>query len=263
MSIIYRPKGRAVEYSHLAINHYVGCSHGCGYCYVPAVTKNYRFHAEQSVRKDVLYQLRREAPNYAGSNERVLLSFTCDPYQPLDDTEQITRKVLEILRKNNIPFQILTKGGTRAGRDFELYGPHDVFATTLTFLDEQDSRREEPNAAIPRSRILALEMAKQKGIETWASLEPVIDVNQSLEIIRHTHQFVDHFKIGKLNYNERARDINWRKFGIKAIELCRDCETDYYIKEDLAIYLDGITFHSVDKRKVNRPPEKRRKTSLF
>ena len=182
------------------------------------------------MRKDVLYQLRREAPNFAETNERVLLSFACDPYQPLDDTEQITRKVIEILRENDVPFQVLTKGGTRACRDFELYGPDDMFAATLTFLNEQDSRIEEPNAAIPRSRILALEMAKQKGIKTWVSLEPVLDVKQSLEIIRQTHQFIDHYKIGKLNYDERARDVNWRKFGIKAIELCRECETDYYIK---------------------------------
>jgi len=263
MSIIYRPKGKAAEYSHLAINHYVGCGHGCKYCYCPAVTRNYEFHSRQSVRKDVLYRLRREAPNFAGTNERVLLSFACDPYQPLDDAEQITRKVIEILRENDVPFQVLTKGGTRACRDFELYGPDDMFAATLTFLDERDSRREEPNAAIPRSRILALELAKQRGIETWASLEPVIDVKQSLEIIRQTHQLVDHYKIGKLNYDKRARDVNWRKFGIMAIELCRECGTDYYIKEDLAMYLDGIRFHSIDKRKVNGPPDKQHKTSLF
>lgn len=254
MSIIYEPSGRAAEYSHLAINHYTGCGHGCRYCYVPAATKNNNFHEQQSVRRNVLRQLRREAPKYAGSDKRVLLSFATDPYQPLDETEQVTRKVIELLREFDIPFQILTKGGTRACRDFDLYGPNDLFGVTLTFLNEQDSRKEEPNAAIPHSRILALEMAKKLGIETWVSLEPVIDPKQTLEIIRQTHHTVDHFKIGKLNYDERAREINWRKFGIAAIELCREFETDYYIKKDLAMYLDGITFHNVDKRTVNRAP---------
>ncbi|MHC4397792.1 MAG: SPL family radical SAM protein [Planctomycetota bacterium] len=266
MPIIYKPSGRAAEYSHLAINHYIGCGHGCRYCYGPAATKIKKndFHKKQSVRKDVLRKLRREAPKYAGTDKRVLLSFITDPYQPLDETEQVTRKVIELLREFDIPFQILTKGGTRACRDFDLYGTHDLFSTTLTFLNEQESRREEPNAAIPRSRILALEMAKKLGIETWVSLEPVIDTKQTLEIIRQTHRFVDHYKIGKLNYDPRARDINWRKFGIAAIELCRDCKTDYYIKDDLAMYLDGIAFHNVDKRTVNRAPgEKRRKTTLF
>jgi len=38
MGIIYRPTGRAEEYSFLAINHYRGCGHECEYCYVPDVT---------------------------------------------------------------------------------------------------------------------------------------------------------------------------------------------------------------------------------
>ena len=253
MSVIYRPQGRAAEYSHLAINHYVGCSHGCTYCYVPAITRNPDFHTKQSIRKDVLYKLRREAPNFAGMNERILLCFACDPYQPLDDELQITRKVIEILKANNIPFQVLTKAGTRAARDFDLYGPNDVFAVTLTFLNDTKSKQFEPNAAIPRSRILSLEMAKQYGFETWVSLEPVIEPDESLEIIRQTHQFVDLYKIGKMNHVPAiANNINWRTFGKKAIQLCRECEVNYYIKADLAQYLDGITFCNTDNRKIKK-----------
>lgn len=250
MGIIYRPAGRAAEYSHLAANLYVGCSHSCMYCYVPDVMHNNNFFTKQTVRKDVLYQLQREAPNFAGTDERVLLCFTCDPYQPLDDTEQITRKAIEILRDNDVPFQVLTKGGMRAARDFDLYGSCDVFGTTLTFLDPQKSKLHEPNAALPAERIEAIEKAKSEGIETWVSLEPVIDARQSLEIIRQTHQIVDHYKIGILNHV--ASNINWRKFGIQAVNLCREFETDYYIKKDLAKHLDGIPFYNTDRRRVKR-----------
>ena len=31
MSIIYEPRGKAREYSELAVNLYTGCSHGCRY----------------------------------------------------------------------------------------------------------------------------------------------------------------------------------------------------------------------------------------
>ncbi len=253
MGVIYRPAGRAGEFSHLAANLYVGCSHGCMYCYVPDYTHNNEFHTKQSVRKDVIYQLRREAPNFTGTDEQVLLCFTCDPYQPLDDTEQITRQAIKILRANDVPFQVLTKGGIRATRDFDLYGPYDTFGTTLTLLDDDKSRLHEPRAALPQERIAAIKLAKEKGIETFVSLEPVVEPAASLEIIHQTRTFVDHFRIGKLNHVDTGITAqSWRRFGIAAIQLCRDLGVDYYIKADLAKYLDGIHFFNTDKRKVKR-----------
>lgn len=250
MGIIYRPSGRAQEYSFLAINHYVGCGHGCEYCYVPDTTRNDKFFTEQSVRKNVLEQLRKEAPKFAGTEERVLLCFTCDPYQPLDAETRTTREVIMILREFDIPFQVLTKGGTWAVRDFKHYGEHDAFGTTMTFLDEKKSRKHEPHAALPQDRIDAIKAAKKAGIETFVSLEPVMDDKQSLEIIRQTYEFVDVFRIGKLNH--KSSGIDWRRFGREAIELCRELQTGYYIKHDLAQRLDGISFCSIDKRKVKR-----------
>lgn len=262
MGIIYRPTGRAEDYSFLAVNHYRGCGHGCEYCYVPATTRNEKFFTEQSVRKGVLEQLRKEAPKFAGTNERVLLCFSCDPYQVLDAETRTTREVIKILREHDIPFQILTKGGTWAVRDFKFYGPNDLFGTTMTFLVEKKSRKYEPHAALPQDRFNAIREAKKAGIETFVSLEPVIDEKQTLEIIRQTQEFVDLFRIGKLNHE--SSDIDWRKFGKKAIELCRAWGTDYYIKHDLAQYLSGISFCNVDERKVKRKVKvENRNQSLF
>jgi len=259
MSIIYRPDGRALEYAFLAANHYVGCGHGCYYCYVPAATRNTTFHTKQSVRPGVLGMLRKEASKYRDTDCRVLLCFSCDPYQPLDVHSKTTRDVIKILQAHNIPIQILTKGGARAQRDFDLYRSCDIFGTTLTTLTPSESHRTEPQAALPADRIETIKEAKNKGIETWVSLEPVLDAKQSLQIIRETHSFVDLFRIGKLNH--RASNINWRAFGKQAINLCRDFGTDYYIKADLATFLDGITFHNTDKRKIERP--KARNETLF
>lgn len=260
MGVIYRPTGRAGEYSHLAVNLYKGCYHGCTYCYGPAVTRKPNFHKVQSLREGVLKKLAKEAPKYAGTDERVLLCFACDPYQPIDSTVKATRAAIEILRANDIPFQILTKGGCRAIRDFDLYGPYDTFGTTLTFLEDEKSRRYEPRAPLPFDRIATIKFAKKKGIETWVSLEPVIETAASLEIIRQTHSFVDYFRIGKLNHaglffshiGTGLSAADWREFGIKAIKLCRDFGVDYYIKKDLAKYMDGVWFNNTDRRKIKR-----------
>jgi len=206
-----------------------------------------RNFSEPAVRPDIIGNLRREAPRYAWTDERVLLCFTCDPYQQLDEKEKITRSVIKILKENNIPFQVLTKGGMRAARDFDLYTSRDAFATTLTLLDEQRSKEIEPNAATPANRMEAIIKAHKAGIETWVSLEPVIDAGASLAIIAMTHEYVDLYKIGKMNH--RATSINWRDFGRKAIDLCHKLQKKYYIKDDLAAFLGGVEFTNTDTRR--------------
>ena len=252
MRVIYVPKGRALEYSLLAINHYKGCSHGCVYCYARKMMSTFTKEnfEEPTTRYGIIDNLIREAPRYAGTDKRVLLCFTCDPYQQLDEKEKLTRSVIEVLKFNDIPFQILTKGGLRAVRDFDLYKEGDAFATTLTYIDKVKSVAKKPGAALPAERIEAIRIAHERNIETWVSLEPVLDAEQSLEIIRMTSDFVDLFKIGKLNH--LYSEINWREFGIKAIELCRKLQKNYYVKNDLAEWLNGIQFTNVDTRRIEK-----------
>lgn len=249
MRAIYEPKGRALEYSLLACNLYGGCIHGCDYCYAPNVLQLNRevFHSpgQAKARKGILKALEKDAAKIKGTNKRVLLCFTCDPYQPLGIEKGLTREALEILNSNLIPFQILTKGGTRACRDFDLYGPNDAFATTLTGYSDS-----ELGAAEHLDRVLAIKTAHWKEIETWVSLEPVLDTIQSVLIIEHTHPYVDLYKIGKLNHRKNV--INWRAFGIEAIKLCEKYGVKYYIKDDLAKFLEGVPFQNTDTRIVGR-----------
>lgn len=255
MGVIYEPSGRAEEFAHLAVNLYVGCEHGCDYCFVPDfmhISKN-DFQVKVSVRQNVLHRLKLDAPNYAGTDKRVLLCFSCDPYQPFDDEKKTTREAIKILKANNIPFQILTKGGMRAARDFDLYGPDDLFGTTLTLLDKDKSEIHEWKAAPPEERIASLYAAKSRGIGTFVSCEPVFEPAVTLEIIRQTHTVVDQYRIGKMNHQKETVSAQaWRRFGIAAIQLCREFKMDYYIKADLAKYLDGVHFYNTDKRKVKR-----------
>ena len=236
MSIIYEPAGRAREYAALAANLYAGCGHGCTYCYAPMALRRDReqFHQQVQPRKNVMAQFRKDCLKYKGQDiPPVLLSFTTDPYQPIDEEYQLTRQGIQALHENGLAVEVLTKGGTRAVRDFDLLDGRDAFATTLTFLNHKDSEKWEPNAASPADRIKAMKEAYGRGIRVWASLEPVIDPEQSLEIIRLTHMFVDLFKVGKLNHHPLAASINWRDFGWKAKTLLDELDCNYYLKHDL------------------------------
>jgi DNA repair photolyase len=202
-SIIYRPGGHAGEYAVLATSPYRGCGHRCAYCYVPQITRQPRseFDAGAVPRKDYLRRLRADAEIYraAGITEQVMLSFSTDPYHPGDTT--LTRQTLEVLIEYGFGICCLSKGGTRALRDIDLYRPdRDAYAATLTSLDAAISAKWERHAAPPEDRIAALRQFHGAGIYTWVSLEPVLDVEASLAIIKTTHQFVDFYKLGRTNY---------------------------------------------------------------
>jgi len=249
-SLIYEPKGRAREYAALACNIYKGCDHRCIYCYAPSAThKSASDFAASSTRNDFLAKLEKEARKFSGVTGRILLCFTCDPYQHLDVRSGHTREAIRILKRHGFDVEVLTKGGRRALRDLDLFTAADAFATTLTLLDDDTSLEWEPNAAPPSDRIATIQEFHAAGIPTWVSLEPVLDPEVALEIIHQTCGFVDLYKVGKLNYHRRANEINWQRFVHDAIRALDDLgyvrNTDhdtlqagqFFIKHDLAAYL--------------------------
>ncbi len=241
-STIYQPRGKAGEYSRLAINLYKGCSHQCEYCYAPACTyKSKSDFSKPTPRVGILKKIENDACKLNEVNESgpVLLCFTCDPYQPIDDQYKLTRKTIEILHENNISVMILTKGGQRAERDFDLLSSDDWFGVTLTTLDYNESLKWEPGAETPDARINSLRIAHNKGIKTWVSLEPVLNPEIALEIIRLTHNIVDKYKVGPLNYHPHSKSIDWHKFAHNAKDLLVELNCDYYFKNDLRKWLSN------------------------
>lgn len=237
---IYAPAGQAGEYSPLATNPYRGCSHGCKYCYVPQVLHMDRaeFDRTATPRPGYLEGLKSDARKYqaAGITEQVMLSFTTDVYNPID--RSLTRPALEVLRDHGLGFCVLTKGGTRALADIDLYRPdRDAFASTLTSLDESFSLKWEPRAALPKSRIDALVAFHEAGIFNWVSLEPTLDVEASLQIIRETHEFVNLYKIGRVNYSGLTKTTDWKDYTLRMIDLCQNLGVQHYFKKDLQPYL--------------------------
>lgn len=239
---IYIPRGRAREYAPLALNLYAGCPHGCRYCYAPDVVRRDRveFHELAYTRPGILDTLARDlkSERELTMDHPVLLCFTSDPYHPGDTSA--TREAIIALHAYGHPVHILTKGGLRAGRDFDLLGVllQDALAATLTFTSSRDSQKWEPLAAPPEERLAMLERAHDRGITTWASLEPVIDPPQSLELIKFAAPFTDLFKVGTWNHDAQARTIDWANFGRRAIGDLEALGKPYYIKRDLYERLD-------------------------
>jgi len=188
-----------------------------------------------------LASLEKEA-EYA--SKQILLSFMSDPYQPAEKEYRKTRKALEILKLCACSVAILTKGGLLAMRDLDLFESWPdrrvKIGATLTFVSNEKSLARESGAALPDERFEMLKRFHENGIETWASIEPVIDPDESIAAIQKTLPFVDGYKIGKLNH--KKTDTDWRAFGEHAVRIVRSAKKKLYVKDDLRAEMKTFAF---------------------
>lgn len=243
--VIYRPAGEAGEYAPLATNPYKGCGHECLYCYVPSaihISRN-EFNEPGILRPGYMDRLRADlmrhrAANLTDDQRQIFITFSSDPWHPGPDSRW-TRTILVNLIEHGFSFCTLTKSGTAGLRDADLFRPQlDSFAATLTSLDERFSAKWERRAATPAQRIEGLKRFRERGVFTWVSLEPTLDVEASLEIVRATHGFVDLYKIGRANYlKEITRTTDWRDYTLRMIDLCQKLGARHYIKRSLQDHL--------------------------
>jgi DNA repair photolyase len=234
MKPIYKPKGRAADYGSLAINIYTGCNHGCTYCY--ARKMNGRFTPcndfdKPKPRPGIVEAVERQLlHDDTIDHTNVHLCFTCDPYPAGIDTEP-TREIIYLLYYHGFNgAQILTKVPSRAERDFDLLQSTGLYGCSLTWADDK-----EPGADPTSRRIESLYKARSLGVSTWASIEPVFHPIQVYAAIR-SYDFIDLFKIGKLNYEKSPLD--WAHFGRTAENLCQEYGRNYEIKSDLREIMD-------------------------
>ena len=233
MPVIYKAKGRAKEYCDLALNIYTGCTFGCTYCYAPLVARMKRkeFHKQAVPRKKILLQVAKEAPKHKG--QKVLLSFMSDPYPYVEEKNLLTRDILKILCHSGVRPVILTKNPLVI-RDLDIIEKAKGWiGTTLTSLYDHVLEKWEPNAPSTVARTFILFEAHRRGIKTWVSLEPVLDVESALELISFTHKHVDLYKVGMLTYNLHAKNINWPRFRERVEEQLQKYKKQYIIKKDL------------------------------
>ena len=173
-SILTKSAITGVDY---AINPYVGCAHGCVYCYA-VFMKRFTGHEEEwgtfvDIKvnaPDVLTrQLKRAKPG------NISFGTATDAYQPLEREHGITRACLELLVDHPLPVSILTKSALVL-RDLDLIKKlKDVeVAFTITTLDEEVRRRFEPGASPIAARLKTLSAISQAGIPTWAFCGPLL-----------------------------------------------------------------------------------------
>lgn len=242
MAAIYEPSGAAREYSPLAMNYIKGCDHGCVYCYVPKMMKRFDsdyVHSNVYMKEEtkLMKEIKTSCKKHSNSPVQVFLSFLTDPYSHFNNETKLTRKVLEMLLEYRIPVSILSKGGFNVLKDLDLikkFGQNIQVGGSLTFTDPQDSLKWEKNSSLPKERFETLKILHAEGVRTWASMEPVIYPEQSLDIMEITSEYVDSYKIGKLNHFPKHEvKFDWPQFIRDAVKVMRKHDKLFYIKNDL------------------------------
>ena len=192
-------KSKVLDYT---INPYIGCEHGCTYCYARFM-KRFTGHKE---RWGEFVDVKVNAPSLLQSEikrkraGRVWISGICDPYQPLEKKYELTRGCLEILSRHGWPVTIQTKSPLLL-RDIELFeGFIDVEVTvTIATADENIRQIFEPKAPSIRERIEALEKLHSKGIKTSAMIAPMLPKAEGLA--NELRGKIDSVLIDRMNYH--------------------------------------------------------------
>ena len=207
------------------INPYVGCQHGCTYCYARFM-KRFTGHREPwgqfvDVKINAVellkLEIRKKKPG------RVWVSGVCDPYQLLEKKYQLTRGCLQVLADQHWPVSVLTRSPLVL-RDMDILKTGENFEVgmSITTADEQVRFQFEPSAPPIRERLQALGVLHQIGIRTYAMLAPLLPGCEGLpELLAGK---VDYVFLDRMNY--QYADWVYRKYGLE------DKNTDGYF--DLA-----------------------------
>ena len=187
---------------HYVINPYVGCQHGCRYCYARFM-KKFTGHQEywgQFVdikinAADLLpIEIKRKKP------APVWISGVCDPYQPLEAHYQLTRKCLKILADNNWPVVIQTRSSLVL-RDIDILKRAKEWEVGLTITTADDEIRKlfEPDAPTIKERLATLDELHRSGIRTYAMIAPILPGAEVL--VDALEGKVDYIIIDRMNYH--------------------------------------------------------------
>jgi DNA repair photolyase len=167
-----------------SINPYIGCSHGCIYCYARpshaymGLSPGIDFESKLFFKPEAERLLERELSKKGYVCRPIHVGGNTDPYQPAERRLRITRSLLQVMDRFNQPLSIITKSNLIT-RDVDILASlaerNLVRAVvSITTLDRGLARDMEPRAATPMRRLAAVEVLAKAGVPVSVNVAPVI-----------------------------------------------------------------------------------------
>ena len=199
------------------INPYIGCGHGCRYCYAMFMRKYSRQHQHArwgsfvEVKTNIAEVLRAELRGKR-KTATAMLSSVCDPYQPAERRYRLTRQCIEALREQGWGMDILTRSPL-VTRDIDLLASCLGASVGFSMPTDDDSVRKvlEPASPPIGARVRALRQVHDAGIKTWVFIAPMLPMNPE-RLVELILPYIDHAAVDPLNYRGQVTSL-FRQYG--------------------------------------------------
>ncbi len=185
--------------SDYVINPYVGCTHGCRYCYA-SFMKRFTSHKEKWGEFIDIKLCDKKIDLNKISGKNVFLSSVTDCYNKFEEKYKITRNILKQLVDSDCYLSISTKSKLIL-RDIDLLKKmnHLVVCMSINTLDEK-FRNDMDNASTIKERMEALKELHNNGIYTVLFLSPIFPhITDWKEIVECTKDYIDEYWFENLN----------------------------------------------------------------
>lgn len=185
--------------SDYGINPYVGCPHGCKYCYA-SFMKRFTGHKEDWGTFVDIKRCEKKIDLNKISKRYVFLSSVTDCYNPLEEKYRLTRNILEQLVTSDCYLSISTKSKLIL-RDIDLLKQikNLTVSVSINTFDE-NFRKDMDNASTIKERLDTLKELHANGIKTVLFMSPIFPyITEWKEIIEMSKDYIDEYWFENLN----------------------------------------------------------------
>ncbi|HVP66448.1 MAG TPA: radical SAM protein [Anaeromyxobacteraceae bacterium] len=200
--------------SEYCVNPYVGCAHGCSYCYA-SFMKRFTGHAEPwggfvDVKVNAPEVLRRQLARARRGS--VLVGTVTDPYQPAERRYRVTRGCLEALADARFPVSVLTRSPL-CTRDIDVFRRFEGLSVGLSITTDRDDVRRvfEPHAPSIPERLEALRALHAAGVRTHVFAGPLLPMDPE-RLAEAIAESADEVLVDRLNYPQKVVSL-YRRAG--------------------------------------------------
>ena len=185
--------------SDYVINPYIGCPHGCKYCYA-SFMKRFTGHTEDWGTFIDIKNCNKSINLKKISKKNVFLSSVTDCYNPFEEKYKITRKILVQLVNSDCNLFISTKSKLIL-RDIDLlkHMKHLTVSMSINTINE-DFKNDMDNASSIHDRLNTLKELHKNGIKTVLFMSPIFPyITDFKEIIDISKDYIDEYWFENLN----------------------------------------------------------------